>query len=235
MIFKSDSYLCSTSHVLLALVCLGGFSLLSLPAVAQEGVETAIEIQDDTVVAMPEDAATQETSAAVALEGSEEAIELESLRGLPYLTIEDTLRYKRELVGEVEPLKPDTSLMFSSWEHALLREMKRQDATARPATAGELLAASRSDQPRVKGIRELSLGGIVFAGVDDWTIWLNGQRVTPDAIPKEILDMRVSDSYVEIKWFDSYTNLVYPLRLRPHQRFNLDNRIFLPGMPAGAL
>ena len=46
---------------------------------------------------------------------------------------------------------------------------------------------------------------------------------------RQDLNVPIKDGYIEIKWYDSYTNLVYPLRLRPHQRFNLDNRIFLPG------
>jgi hypothetical protein len=32
-----------------------------------------------------------------------------------------------------------------------------------------------------------------------------------------------------MKWFDEYTNQVFPIRLRPHQRFNIDARMFLPG------
>lgn len=181
------------------------------------------------------DAGVFEQDAAEQKAKSESAVELESLRGLPYLTIEDTLRHKRELVGAVDPLKPDVSLMFTSWEHALLREMKKKVAVARPASQREMQNSTEDGKPRPKGIREISLGGIVFADKDDWTIWLNNQRVTPDALPKEILDMRVTDDYVEMKWFDGYTNLVFPLRLRPHQRFNLDNRIFLPGTAAGSL
>ena len=176
-----------------------------------------------------------DVAAAEVVQVAEEDMLLESLRGIPYLTIEDTLRHQRELMGVVEPLTPSTSLLFSSWEHALLREMKQQVAVTRPATQAEMNAANDSGKPRERGIREISLGGIVFGEKDDWTIWLNGQRVTPDALPKQILDMSVKKDFIEIKWFDAYSNLVYPLRLRPHQRFNLDNRIFLPGTGKGAL
>ena len=72
----------------------------------------------------------------------------------------------------------------------------------------------------------------VYASGEDWVVWLNGQRVTPEAVPKQIIDIQVKNDYIELKWFDSWTNLIYPVRLRPHQRFNLDTRIFLPGTAA---
>jgi len=75
----------------------------------------------------------------------------------------------------------------------------------------------------------VTLGGIVYKGDDDWTIWLNGERVTPSAVPKEVMDLQVYKDYIEVKWLDEYTNSIFPLRLRAHQRFNMDMRIFLPG------
>lgn len=196
---------------------------LPLTAQAQNAQGQAVQSRDG------EEAGNPETQQGSQDEEDQEDLVLESLRDLPYLTIEDTLRYQRELIGVFTPVRPDTSLLFTSWEHALLREMKKQ-VVARPTSEGEAESSGREgDEPREKGIREISLGGIVFVKDGDWTVWLNGQRVTPEAIPPQIIDMRVKNSYIEIKWFDSYTNLVYPLRLRPHQRFNLDNRIFLPG------
>ena len=77
--------------------------------------------------------------------------------------------------------------------------------------------------------REVKLGGILYNGVEDWIIWINQTRITPGAIPSEILDISVYDNYVELKWFDGETNKIYPIRLRPNQRFNIDARMFLPG------
>lgn len=128
---------------------------------------------------------------------------------------------------------PETmpSLFFSKWTQALIAEARFAFQT-RPPTEAEIRAAQdAADQGEQKdpGIREVSLGGIVFADGKDWTIWLNGQRVLPEALPPEILDLKVHRYFIELKWFDAYTNQVFPIRLRPHQRFNLDTRIFLPG------
>jgi hypothetical protein len=122
------------------------------------------------------------------------------------------------------------SLFYTVWQHALLQEAKR-GFLSRPPTAGELTSKKDASKPTVKGIREISLGGIAYIAPKQWTIWLNDQRVQPDAIPKQIIDIKVSDDHVDLKWFDEYTNLIYPIRIRPHQRFNLDTRIFLPGVP----
>lgn len=138
----------------------------------------------------------------------------------------------------VQPTKPwlvdpETmpSLFFSTWTQALIAEARFSFQT-RPPTEAEIQAAQDAvDQEDEKdpGVREVSLGGIVFADAGDWTIWLNGQRVLPEAIPPEILDLKVHRYFIELKWFDAHTNQVFPIRLRPHQRFNLDTRIFLPG------
>lgn len=126
------------------------------------------------------------------------------------------------------------SLVFTEWEHAVIKEAKTLQGDTRAVSQYELDKAmsERPAETKVKPPpeeREIRLSGIVYHGGDDWTIWLNEQRVTPDAIPKEVTDLKVYKSYIEFKWFDDYTNQIFPIRLRPHQRFNIDTRIFLPG------
>lgn len=122
------------------------------------------------------------------------------------------------------------SLVFTPSQYALLREARIGFNTRTP-TSQELRMGDPND-PNYRppaAIRDVSLGGIAFESPDDWTIWLNGKRVTPDALPSEALDLRVYRDFIELKWFDARSNQVFPIRLRPSQRFNLDTRIFLPG------
>ena len=118
----------------------------------------------------------------------------------------------------------DESLFFTPWQHALLQEAKRGFLT-RPVGA-----ASASAQAAKPSIREISLDGIVYHGPHDWTIYLNSQRVAPNALPEQVMDLKVYNDYVDLKWFDTPNNLIFPIRLRAHQRFNLDARMFLPGV-----
>lgn len=128
------------------------------------------------------------------------------------------------------------SLLFTYWEYNALQDAKRSRGVVRPpsdnelAAIGETPAAEQAVKPKPPPEqRYLKLGGIVYVHNKDWTIWLNGKMVTPKALPPEAIDLVVKKEYIDIKWFDEYTNQVFPVRLRPHQRFNLDTRIFLPG------
>lgn len=121
------------------------------------------------------------------------------------------------------------SLFFTSDEAALIASV-RSGVIARPPTERELNEGDREEEVRPEpGIRELSLGGIVYKSSSDWTIWMNGQKITPDRIPPQVLDIRVRKDHIKLKWFDPYTNQIFPIKLKPHQRFNVDTRIFLPG------
>lgn len=123
------------------------------------------------------------------------------------------------------------SLVFTPAQHALLREARIGFNTRLP-TLQELRDHPDPNDPNYRpptALREIALGGIVFYSPDDWTIWLNNKRVTPDAMPAEAVDLRVYKEYIELRWFDAGTNQVYPIRLRPNQRFNIDGRMFLPG------
>lgn len=149
--------------------------------------------------------------------------------------IEDV--YRRNIAIRPTEVTPADlqSLFYTKWQYALLAEAKR-GFLSRPVESAELRgienestleAPERSE--RVQGIREIFLSGISYVSSRKWTIWMNGQRMTPNAIPREVIDIKVTKEYIDLKWYDSYNNIVFPIRLRPHQRFNLDSRIFLPG------
>ena len=143
----------------------------------------------------------------------------------PFMAIAAAKRFVRD--ASLTPQSLET-LFFTAWQHALLKEAKEGFVTA-PAPAG---AVAGQGEKRAPGIREISLGGIAFSSADRWTVWLNGVRVTPDALPEAVMDIKVGRAYIDLKWFDGYTNKIYPIRLRPQERFNLDSRIFLPGTGA---
>lgn len=138
--------------------------------------------------------------------------------------------------GDIEPISIP-SLLFNYWEQTAIIEAKKSAKSGgvmRGVTQDEINRAMDEpmDQERVKPPPEervITLGGILYTSADDWTIWLNGERVTPDALPKEIIDLRVYKHHIDMKWQDEYTRRLYPIRLRAHQRFHLDTRIFLPG------
>jgi hypothetical protein len=145
------------------------------------------------------------------------------------VTIQQSYEFRTKLrAPEIMPQEFGT-VFFTLWQHALLEEAKRGFLTRRPTKSEVANSGSAVPGERPRSIREISLGGIVYRQPQDWTIWLNGQRVTPDALPDQVLDLKVGEDHIDLKWFDTFSNLIFPIRLRSHQRFNLDARIFLPG------
>lgn len=77
--------------------------------------------------------------------------------------------------------------------------------------------------------RYINLQGILYSSKNDWIVWLNGKQIRPDALPEEALSMTVYKDHIELRWYDDYTNQIFPIRLKPLQRFHMDTRMFVPG------
>lgn len=76
--------------------------------------------------------------------------------------------------------------------------------------------------------RDLRLSALIYNSKDDWSVWLNGMKITPDSDVTEVRYLNVNENYIEIKWFDAVTNKIYPVRIKPDQRYNIDTGLFLP-------
>lgn len=165
-----------------------------------------------------------ESATVAALPDSQVPAEVRILRG-----IEKEL--KEKFKKEVFRPSDIPSLVFTPSQHALLSEARIGFNTRMP-TAAELGENPNTDDPNYRpppSVRKLSLGGIVFNTPDEWTIYLNNKRITPDSMPTEAVDLRVYKDFIELRWFDVQTNQIFPIRLRPNQTFSLDGRVFLPG------
>lgn len=192
--------------------------------------------QGGTIPPIPEPNINPETNAPVA----SPATEVDSVKSPSELRDERFAEIVAKTTPQeigVEPSEIE-SLFFVFQEYAAILMAKRtaaQGEDVRGVTQDDIERALRNggeqpDRPKPPPEeREIALSGIVYEGEDDWVIWLNNQRVEPNAIPKEIIGLVVHKEYIEMKWLDDYTMQIYPIRLRPHQRFNLDTRMFLPG------
>ena len=194
-------------------VIAAGIAVFGVHAVAQDSLPQPTPIENDMsqVPAPPPEAQAAEVA------GTPDSRD-------EFIAIAENKTDVRDASVTPEMLK---TIFFTAWQHALLEEAKIGFNTRLP-NPGEVGRAD-DNRPVVPGIRELTLGGIAFATPVKWTVWLNSVRVTPDAIPEQVLDIRVTRSYVDLKWYDPYTKKIFPVRMRPHERFNLDTRIFLPG------
>lgn len=129
------------------------------------------------------------------------------------------------------------SIMFTYWERKAISNAISQRGIniANIDTNFEDLDGSDLTEPPPPepGERELRLSGIVYVDSGNWIVWLNETEIRPGTIPEQAIAMKVSEDFIDIQWFDEYTNQIFPVRLRVGQRFNLDMRTFLPGSDEG--
>lgn len=80
--------------------------------------------------------------------------------------------------------------------------------------------------------RSLRLGAIIRFGPDRWTIWLNGERVTPANLPDAVRAIAVRPDGVTLDWFDARRGTLVQVALRPYQEILLDSGEVRPFDPA---
>lgn len=131
------------------------------------------------------------------------------------------------------------SLFFTEAELQILRQAQQgvldssinAIATEAVSTTAEDGAATTEQevQPIDRGRRILTLAGVVYQSPKDWTIWFNGERVTPRNIPENVRSLTVHSDHVRVRWFDRAENRIVNITLRPHQHYNLDLDTISPG------
>lgn len=140
------------------------------------------------------------------------------------------------LAQESTPVEADTnSFKFVEWTVQQSLFMTPNEITSILQARQGLLAPEEAfdeenqfdtvdNSPRI-----LSLAGIVYVDRNDWTIWLNGERVTPANIPDRVIALTVKRDRVHLKWFDIREQRVVVITLRSHQRYDLDTELMMPG------
>ncbi|MDE2029938.1 MAG: hypothetical protein KGI97_05160 [Alphaproteobacteria bacterium] len=63
-------------------------------------------------------------------------------------------------------------------------------------------AETMASQNAPPGTGNLSLGAIFYYGADDWTVWLRGERWTPETRRKDIRILTVAPDRVRLAWRD---------------------------------
>lgn len=143
------------------------------------------------------------------------------------------LSAQKQMKDELEKLGNEKtgvpSLLFSRLEYERIRKALEQRGSA-AIVPDDVADDDTGDEGGVvlEG-RDIRLSGIFFKNAEDWIIWLNDQRLTPQRLPKQIKEIKVYKKYIEIKWADNTSAQTYAIRLRPNQRFNLDTQSFSPG------
>jgi len=89
-------------------------------------------------------------------------------------------------------------------------------------TSQETFAASREARkiaPAGKG--DLHLGAIFYYGENDWTLWLQGERWTPDTLRENIKILHVTPTEVTFSWKEDAASLERDITLKPNQYYQI--------------
>lgn len=122
---------------------------------------------------------------------------------------------------------PLTSLLFTDHEIELINEAlaggPEEEQSAAPAA------------PRVVkqpvGPTLLHLSAIVYFSPSSWTIWLNGERVTPDRWPKHIEALAVERDSIQVKLRIGGDRLPLSVQLWPNQTYIVSTENVVEGAP----
>ena len=102
-----------------------------------------------------------------------------------------------------------------------------QQALVGKVASSKMLAEESKPIPAHRVIR---ISGVLYRTPQDWVVWMNNQKVTPDNLLPEIIDISVRDSSkVHLRWYDIGLNQVIAITLRPHQTYDITTGILLPG------
>jgi len=83
--------------------------------------------------------------------------------------------------------------------------------------------------PVIPARRVIRVAGVFYRSPKDWVVWMNNQKVTPDNLLPEIVDISVKpSSKVSLQWYDVGLNKVLSITLRPHQTYDITTGILLP-------
>lgn len=123
---------------------------------------------------------------------------------------------------------PRESLFFTADELRSIM-MANQGFLTIPSDEEEEEGAPVQEAPMDRGRRILKLSGLVYQSPSDWTVWLNGERVTPKNIPENVMGLVVRTDHIRLRWLDKATNRIVNITLRPHQQYNLDLDLISPG------
>ncbi len=102
-----------------------------------------------------------------------------------------------------------------------------QQALEGRVTKNQTLA--EETKPVIPAHRVIRISGVLYRTPSNWIVWMNNQKVTPENLLPEIVDISVKDSSkVSLKWYDIGLNQVISITLRPHQTYDITTGVLLP-------
>lgn len=101
-----------------------------------------------------------------------------------------------------------------------------------PGEEAQSEAEAKPYYPPIPTKRMISLSGVVYRSPGDWIVWLNGHKLTPGVKLPELVDIKVENDRVHLKWFDIGMAKIIAITLRPRQTYDITSGVLLTSSTA---
>lgn len=99
-------------------------------------------------------------------------------------------------------------------------------------TADESAAIARlvdNMKPEHQDASGIHLGAVMYYGPEDWTLWLQGTKWTPESSKPDLHIISVAPNEVHLSWLRSAKALPQDITLRPYQTFQISSGKIVEG------
>jgi hypothetical protein len=96
---------------------------------------------------------------------------------------------------------PSTSLFFTA-----------QEAHEAEVLAQKLAPAGQGD---------IHLGAVMYYGTNDWTLWLQGEKWTPETSRDDLRVLEVTATAVRLSWRDEEDKTTREITLKPNESYQI--------------
>jgi hypothetical protein len=97
-----------------------------------------------------------------------------------------------------------------------------------PTPAPDAAPPAPAPVPAKAAPRTITLGAIIYKNANDWTLWLNGEPVRPNARPTELIEISVKPNAAHLQWFDTISGKVVDIDLIEYSVYDLDKHVIMP-------
>ena len=167
------------------------------------------------------------------VEEAQETLKLEERRQKEILDPDTFVIEKRDKQGG-SSYRPRSPIQKSTPQSSYRPQSKQQPQKEPVKDDSRNFTVNQEQQTQAKveipQQRLIVCSGVIFRKKNDWVVWLNGQKVTPDNYLPEIIEIEVENSsYVHLKWYDIGLQDVISVTLRPNQVYDITTGVLLPG------
>jgi hypothetical protein len=124
--------------------------------------------------------------------------------------------------GDKEESSFANSLLFTPLEILSIRNALKGGSTA------EAVPVEQKNY-NIPQVRRIIVSGIVYRNPEDWIVWINNKKMTPEDVLPEVVSVAVHEDKVDLEWYDIGLNDVIKIRMRPHQIYDIVTGVLLPG------